>query len=129
MLPRPHEQRIANHSRFPRHEGPHAIGNESVRCPVTTADDIAAANRGDGVTMLIARRVGERGPISVGDQFRAGFAVAVGVLSPQAVVFFETTDRVVIFITLVAGHDERHPHAGGLSYRLQEMYGPITLVA
>src|SRR5882757_1563995 len=79
-------------------ERPNAIGYETILRPIAAADDIAGAHRGDRRTSL-KEAVAE----AARQQLRASFAVAVRVMTPEAVALDKGAALIVIFIHLVAG--------------------------
>src|SRR5882757_11336443 len=80
MLPGSHGIRIAQRHRHASLERPHAIGNEPIGGPVASANDVAGSHRCDWRS-----RLKETVAKAVGEEFGAGFTVAVGVVAAEAV--------------------------------------------
>ncbi len=102
--------------------GAQNIGHQTVFRPVAASEHIAGARRGHGHAMHGVFG-GRKKRIAKGlhPQFRAGFAVAIGVLPAQVVIFVVTPRGFEVFVYLVRGDDDDGANAGRMAHGLKNL--------
>ena len=104
MLERTGRVGIAHHNLFPFGRRPHTVRNDAVCREISAADDIAGTAGGNRAVPLSKKGL----LIAVSDQLRAGFAVGIGIIAVQTVIFPVAVLPLSIFIDLIG----RHIHKG-----------------
>ena len=105
VLPGPHRIGIAQGHRLSRFEPADTVRNETVLRPIAAADDITRARSGERRAILKKTLAKTRR-----HQFSAGLAAAVGIVTPQSVVFRKSAALASaalgqVLVHLVAGDD------------------------
>ena len=87
MLPWTDRVRISDGHRTSRQETAHQVGNETIGCPVPSADDVTGAGGSNCNLVLLKATCWEVGIAESGcDQLRAGLAVATGIESAEPIL-------------------------------------------
>lgn len=118
MLPWPHGGGVTQLQWGADLNGTHQIWDESVGCPVATADHIASTS-GSHLTTLRAKK---GLTIGKGDQFRAGLAAPVGVHAAKPILFRKRPCCWLRRIAFVCGDIDRRPRTWRDTHGFQNVY-------
>src|SRR5690349_12227799 len=119
MLPRPNGIRVADQDRASRNECSNRVGDDPVRRPVTTTDDVPCANgRNRGPISEVARAVGRS------HELRSRLARAVGITPPEAIAFPECLTTLGVLVHLVASDDDHSANRTASPGGFEEVDGP-----
>src|SRR5262245_54724432 len=96
MLPWPDRAWIPDPNLLSGPDGPQDIRDKPVFCKISSADDVSRPGA--------SHRQVVGAPVRRSDQFRAAFAVAIGIEAPHRLVFAISPDPLPILVALVGGH-------------------------
>src|SRR5207249_1388827 len=104
-LPWPDRAGITHPDRLPLDKCAHDVWNELVLCEITAANYVPCPATGDNNSVPTVIRGIEVGLTKAcHNQFRAGFAVRIRIVTPQCIAFTVTTHRVLVLVALIACH-------------------------
>jgi hypothetical protein len=111
MLPWADRGRISHMKDVIVYERAHCIGNNAITGPISAANDIACAGRGNSYTVLGELLWSKEGISECGnDEFSAGLAVAIRIVPTQGILFAVRPKPLFVLIAFIRGDDDDGSH-------------------
>ena len=117
MLPRANRVRIPYQHGFAALQCAQDVRHQSVCCPVTAANHVAGASRGQADAGLLQKGLAVR----AADQLCTALAVGVGVVATHGLVFSVAPDPFLVLVALVGGDVDNGLDGARLACRLQHV--------
>ncbi len=120
MLERAYGSRVPHQDWLAGHSGAHTVRDNPVLCKIPAPNDIPCPRRGHRNLLFIQKRF----LIAVGCQFRAGFAVRIGIVAVQGVCFPVSPNPFPVFVYFIRGDIQDGRHPWGFPDAFQYVYRP-----
>lgn len=105
-----------------REECAHAVGDETIECPIAATDDISCASGSEAGGMSIGLVMIKKGrAIGLDDELGAGFAIGVWVEAAKRIDLAVSPVPLMIFVAFVGGHDHYCANRWAGAHSVEEM--------